>query len=67
MPGRKRKRPFLDDANLPTIPLKIEDWSTVIVMAFLVCITFANVVMRYFTSSSFAYSLSNLGIIDPVT
>lgn len=46
----------VDAANVPTVPLKIEDWLTVIVMAFLACITFANVVIRYFTSSSFAWT-----------
>jgi TRAP-type C4-dicarboxylate transport system permease small subunit len=39
-----------------TIPLKIEDWLTVIVMAVLALITFTNVVVRYFTSRSFAWT-----------
>lgn len=39
-----------------TIPLKIEDWLTVIVMALLASITFANVVVRYFTNHSFAWT-----------
>lgn len=39
-----------------TVPLHIEDWLTVIVMALLACITFANVVIRYFTNSSFAWT-----------
>ena len=38
------------------VPLKIEDWLTVIVMAALALITFANVLVRYFTSSSFAWT-----------
>ena len=38
------------------IPLKIEDWLTVIVMALLALITFANVLVRYFTSQSFAWT-----------
>ena len=38
------------------VPLKIEDWLTVIVMALLALITFANVVVRYFTSQSFAWT-----------
>ena len=38
------------------VPLKIEDWLTVIVMAALALITFANVIARYFTSQSFAWT-----------
>ncbi len=38
------------------VPLKIEDWATVIIMALLACITFANVLVRYFTDSSFAWT-----------
>ena len=36
--------------------LRIEDWITVIVMALLALITFANVLVRYFTNSSFAWT-----------
>lgn len=36
--------------------LRIEDWLTVIVMAALALITFANVVVRYFTNTSFAWT-----------
>ena len=55
-----------DDAQLtpdtpPTdeavrVPLKIEDWLTVIVMGALALITFGNVIARYFTSQSFAWT-----------
>ncbi|HEX2545394.1 MAG TPA: TRAP transporter small permease [Ramlibacter sp.] len=38
------------------VPLAIEDWLTVIVMASLALITFANVIVRYFTSQSFAWT-----------
>lgn len=38
------------------VPLAIEDWLTVLVMAALALITFANVLVRYFTSSSFAWT-----------
>ncbi|MGO4326799.1 TRAP transporter small permease [Cupriavidus sp. 2TAF22] len=38
------------------VPPRIEDWIGVIVMALLVCITFANVVVRYFTDESFAWT-----------
>ena len=59
--------PTLDAASpLPTelpaadepakVPLAIEDWATVIIMGLLACITFANVLVRYFTSSSFAWT-----------
>ncbi|MDY0106615.1 MAG: TRAP transporter small permease subunit, partial [Giesbergeria sp.] len=50
----------------PTVPdnaqdseprsLRIEDWLTVIVMALLALITFANVLARYFTDSSIAWT-----------
>jgi TRAP-type C4-dicarboxylate transport system permease small subunit len=38
------------------IPLAIEDWLTVLVMAALALITFANVIVRYFTDQSFAWT-----------
>ena len=38
------------------VPLKIEDWLTVIIMGLLACITFANVLVRYFTNTSFAWT-----------
>lgn len=38
------------------VPLAIEDWLTVVVMALLALITFANVIVRYFTSQSFAWT-----------
>ena len=45
------------DADEKTlVPLKIEDWLTVIIMAALALITFVNVLVRYFTSSSFAWT-----------
>ena len=37
-------------------PLQIEDWLTVIIMALLALITFANVLVRYFTDQSFAWT-----------
>jgi TRAP-type C4-dicarboxylate transport system permease small subunit len=43
-------------ANATAVSLKIEDWLTVIVMALLALITFANVLVRYFTSRSFAWT-----------
>jgi TRAP-type C4-dicarboxylate transport system permease small subunit len=38
------------------VPLAIEDWLTVAVMALLALITFANVLVRYFTNQSFAWT-----------
>jgi TRAP-type C4-dicarboxylate transport system permease small subunit len=44
-------------AEEPTrVPLAIEDWATVVIMALLALITFANVLVRYFTSQSFAWT-----------
>ena len=36
--------------------LRLEDWLTVLIMALLALITFANVIVRYFTDSSFAWT-----------
>jgi TRAP-type C4-dicarboxylate transport system permease small subunit len=36
--------------------LRLEDWLTVLVMAALALITFANVLVRYFTNTSFAWT-----------
>jgi len=46
------------DAGAPAEPrsLRIEDWLTVAIMAALALITFANVLVRYFTDSSFAWT-----------
>lgn len=49
--------PPSDEADEHTrISLKIEDWLTVIVMGALALITFANVIVRYFTDQSFAWT-----------
>ena len=40
----------------PRLPLAIEDWLTVVVMALLALITFANVLVRYFSNQSFAWT-----------
>jgi len=49
--------PEIEAADEPTrVPLAIEDWATVIIMGLLACITFANVLVRYFTDSSFAWT-----------
>ena len=47
----------IEAADEPTrVPLAIEDWATVIIMGLLASITFANVLVRYFTDSSFAWT-----------
>ena len=38
------------------VPLKLEDWVSVLVLAALALITFANVLVRYLTDSSFAWT-----------
>lgn len=38
------------------VPLAIEDWLTVVVMALLALITFGNVLVRYLTDQSFAWT-----------
>ena len=51
--------PAADPASPDTqtrVPLQLEDWLTVIVMASLALITFANVVVRYLTNQSFAWT-----------
>lgn len=49
--------PPLDEVDEAAhVPLKIEDWLTVIVMGALALITFANVIARYFTNQSFAWT-----------
>lgn len=40
----------------PRLPLAVEDWLTVVVMALLALITFANVLVRYFSNQSFAWT-----------
>ena len=45
-----------EDAAPARVPLAIEDWLTVIIMALLALITFANVLVRYFTNASFAWT-----------
>src|SRR5574343_409349 len=56
-PGPDPAAPAADTPD-PDEPrsLAIEDWLTVIIMALLALITFANVLVRYFTSQSFAWT-----------
>ncbi|WP_026436670.1 TRAP transporter small permease [Acidovorax sp. JHL-9] len=54
-PAACASAPPASEDNAPR-SLRIEDWLTVIVMAALALITFANVLVRYFTNSSFAWT-----------
>lgn len=54
-PTASASAPPAPEDNAPR-SLRIEDWLTVIVMATLALITFANVLVRYFTNSSFAWT-----------
>jgi len=50
--------PELPDTPEPDtrVPLRIEDWLAALLMAALALITFANVLVRYFTDQSFAWT-----------
>ena len=62
MPSSSDLGPEADRPDTPTPPaseprsLRIEDWLTVLVMGALALITFINVLVRYFTNSSFAWT-----------
>lgn len=62
MPSAPPTRPAANAApSVPPAPaepraLRLEDWLTVLVMAALALITFVNVLVRYFTNSSFAWT-----------
>lgn len=55
-PGASSGVEHVDEEQKARVPLAIEDWLTVIVMALLALITFANVIARYFTNQSFAWT-----------
>ncbi|MCI1191266.1 TRAP transporter small permease [Calidifontimicrobium sp. SYSU G02091] len=55
VPKEQQEDPASPDAQ-SRVPLALEDWLTVIVMAALALITFANVVVRYLTNQSFAWT-----------
>lgn len=50
--------PILPEVPEPAVkvPLKIEDWASVLILATLALITFGNVVVRYLTDTSFAWT-----------
>ena len=58
LPDQEPADPVLAEVPDPPVkvPLKIEDWISVLVMAALACITFANVLARYMTDQSFAWT-----------
>lgn len=45
-----------DPRNVPRIPIRIEEAAAAIAMALICVITFANVVVRYLTQASFAFT-----------
>ncbi len=55
-PSAPRSAPAPETSTTTRVPLAIEDWLTVIIMALLALITFANVLVRYFTNASFAWT-----------
>lgn len=57
-PVDEHVEPIVPDVIDPPVkvPLKIEDWLSVIILASLALITFANVLVRYLTNSSFAWT-----------
>ena len=55
-PSAPRSAPAPEAPTTTRVPLVIEDWLTVIIMALLALITFANVLVRYFTNASFAWT-----------
>ena len=56
LPPSPHPAPASEPSDATRVPLAIEDWLTVIIMALLALITFTNVLVRYFTSSSFAWT-----------
>lgn len=57
-PADEPVEPILPEIADPPVrvPLKVEDWISVLVLASLALITFANVLVRYLTDSSFAWT-----------
>ena len=55
-PSAHAPSPASDQPVATRVPLAIEDWLTVIIMGLLALITFANVLVRYFTNASFAWT-----------
>lgn len=55
-PTRTTPPPPEADTARPRVPLRIEDWLTAVLMASLALITMANVLTRYFTHHSFAWT-----------
>lgn len=56
-PGDYAAAPYVPPPDPPVrVPLRIEDWITVLTIATLAIITMANVVVRYLTDESFAWT-----------
>ncbi len=56
-PGDYAAAPYVPPPDPPVrVPLRIEDWITVLTIAMLAIITMANVVVRYLTDESFAWT-----------
>ena len=55
-PADARERDNPSHIGRARVPLAIEDWLTVLIMSALALITFANVLTRYFTNRSFAWT-----------
>src|SRR5690606_19444667 len=57
-PNEEPIEPILPEVTDPPVkvPLKIEDWISVLVLAVLALITFTNVLVRYMTDQSFAWT-----------
>ncbi len=55
-PGNEHTLPPAEQDPVTSVSLKIEDWLTVIIMALLALITFTNVLVRYLTNRSFAWT-----------
>jgi TRAP-type C4-dicarboxylate transport system permease small subunit len=51
-----QKNNSIAPVSKPRVPLALEEWLTAIVMGVLALMTFANVLVRYFTDQSFAWT-----------
>lgn len=54
--GAHEQAPPTDPRNTPQVPIQIEEAAAAAAMALICLITFANVVVRYLTSASFAFT-----------
>lgn len=54
--GAHEEAPPIDPRNTPRVPIQIEEAAAALAMALICVITFANVVVRYLTNASFAFT-----------